>query len=94
MYLAIITLVPGAETPRQPIDAQVLVDVLWTRVAPTDRIEHISTAVSADAIELGFYLHAENRREADRAAQSIGDRACGTVPVLREWRPVPGARGQ
>ncbi|MFE2286460.1 hypothetical protein ACFXDJ_20130 [Streptomyces sp. NPDC059443] len=90
MYLAIVTLVPGAEPPEEPVDAQVLIDALWTVVLPADRIEHICAATAPDLIELGFYLQADNRLEADLAAQSIGDGACRTAPLLRHWRPVPG----
>lgn len=90
MHLAIVTLVPGAEAPEQPVDAQVLIDALWTMVLPTDRIEHISAVTSPGLIELGFYLQVDSRLETELAAHSIGYRACQIAPFLRHWRPVPG----
>jgi hypothetical protein len=83
--LAIVSLEPGLATTKEPVNVQLVIDVLWAFATAADGVEHISARVAADCIHIGIYVHAQSSTDADQVAVGLVERAMQAHSVLGRW---------
>jgi hypothetical protein len=75
LVTATVTLADRLDGPPAQLDGHVVVDILWAAARPAHRIEHISVFTGPACLHIGISLIAADRRNAERVAHDLLDRA-------------------
>jgi hypothetical protein len=72
---------------RQPLDPEIIADVIWTTAIPDDRLEHIRARPGPDSrsVDLVLFLRTIANRPGTEAALTMCRRAIDTAPALGGW---------
>lgn len=70
------------------LTAKLACDLLWLRVAPADRVEHIRVQAGAHGFEIVWFMLGEDPCEASKKAHAICLNAIVTTPALSGWQAV------
>lgn len=67
---------------------QLACDLLWLRVTPSDRVEHIRVQTGAHGFEIVWFMLGDDQIEANKKAHAICLNAIITTPALAGWQAV------
>ncbi|WP_405015975.1 hypothetical protein OHV05_01840 [Kitasatospora sp. NBC_00070] len=71
---------------RALLDPDLLAELIDSHSEAADRVEHLRARCSPGRIDLAFFLLAEDRLAADRAAHAVCHRALRRTHWLSGWR--------
>jgi len=69
-----------------PLDAEVVVDLLWLNTAASDGVKHIHVRVGPDVVNVVAFTVASEQAISDYVVARICERAIRTMPALAGWR--------